>query len=104
MPQFVFVYRHPTGYTPSSDSAKAWMDWFEGMGDHLVDLGQPVIARTVLGNSNPGVTELGGYSVVQAEDLEEAASIAKGCPHLERGGGVEIGQLGEVPDVRGTRA
>jgi hypothetical protein len=24
-------------------------------------------------------------------------AIAKGCPHLDRNGGVEIGQLGEVP-------
>ena len=24
-------------------------------------------------------------------------AIAKGCPHLERGGGLEVGQLGEVP-------
>jgi hypothetical protein len=100
MPKFVFTYRHPAGYTPSSESAPAWMAWFEGMGDHLVDLGQPAVARTALGNCESGRTELGGYSIVQADDLEAAAAIAKGCPHLERGGGVEVGELGEVPTPR----
>jgi len=35
--------------------------------------------------------------VIHADDLEAATAIAKGCPHLERGGGVEVGQLGDVP-------
>jgi hypothetical protein len=29
-------------------------------------------------------------------------AIAKGCPHLDRNGGVEIGQLGEVPGSTAT--
>jgi YCII-related domain len=100
MPRFVFTYRHPAGYAPSADGAPAWMAWFEGMGEHLVDLGQPAVARTRLGNCESGRTELGGYSIVQADDLEAAAAIAKGCPHLEHGGGVEVGELGEVPTPR----
>jgi YCII-related domain len=103
MPKFVFSYRHPAGYIPSSDGAPAWMAWFEGMGDHLIDLGQPAIARTALGNCDSGRTELGGYSLVQADDLEAATAIAKGCPQLERGGGVEVGELGEVPDLGRSR-
>ncbi|HUJ66991.1 MAG TPA: hypothetical protein VLX59_15720 [Acidimicrobiales bacterium] len=98
MPKFVFTYRHPAGYTPSAESAPVWMAWFEGMGDHLVDLGQPAIARASLGNCDSSRTGLGGYSVIQAEDLEAAVAIAKGCPHLSGDGGVEVGELGEVPD------
>jgi hypothetical protein len=30
-------------------------------------------------------------------DLDAAVAIAKGCPHLDRNGGAEVGQLGEVP-------
>jgi YCII-related domain len=104
MPRFVFAYRHPEGYSPSPENASAWMAWFEGMGDHLVNLGQPAVACATLGNCDSGRTELGGYSVIEADDLDAATAIAKGCPHLGRGGGVEVGQLGEVPDLHLTGA
>jgi hypothetical protein len=33
---------------------------------------------------------LGGFIVVKAETLEDATTIAHGCPALEKGGTVEI--------------
>ena len=97
MPQYVLTYRNPTGYTPSAETRAAWIAWFDGIGDHLVEQGKPAVARASLGNCSPASTELGGYSVIEADDLAAAAAVAKGCPHLDRGGGVEVGQLGEVP-------
>jgi hypothetical protein len=97
MPNFVFSYRNPSGYTPSAESRAAWMSWFDSMGDHLVELGRPVFERTAIGNCSPADTELGGYSVIQAEDFDAALAIAKGCPYLDREGGVEIGLLAEIP-------
>jgi hypothetical protein len=97
MPNFVFSYRNPKGYTPSAESRAAWMAWFDGMGDHLVELGQPVFERTAVGNCSPSSTELGGYSVIQAEDFDAARAIAEGCPYLDGDGGVEIGLLAEIP-------
>jgi hypothetical protein len=97
MPNFVFSYRNPKGYVPSTESRAAWMSWFDGMGDHLVELGRPVFERTAIGDCSPTHTELGGYSVIQAEDFDAALAIAKGCPYLDRDGGVEIGLLAEIP-------
>jgi hypothetical protein len=77
------------------------------MGDHLVVLGQPAIAQDSIGNCRPDSTVLGGYSIIQADDLDAAVAVAKGCPVLDRDGGVEIGELGEVPDplpAGGTRS
>ncbi|MGO8959932.1 MAG: YciI family protein [Streptosporangiaceae bacterium] len=97
MPRYVLSYHSPTDYTPSAETRAAWTAWFDGMGDQLVDQGKPVIARVSLGNCDPDSTALGGYSVIQADDMEAAAAVAKGCPHLDRAGGVEVGQLGDVP-------
>ena len=33
---------------------------------------------------------VGGYIVIQAENLAHAAEISKGCPILEVGGSVEV--------------
>ncbi len=98
MATFVLTYRSPKGYVPGSspETMAAWQAWFEGMGDQLTDVGKPVIDRTSLGNCGLD-TQLGGYSLISADDLESATVLAKGCPHLTHGGGVEVGALGEVP-------
>ena len=99
MPEFVLTYRNPRGYAPTPETRGAWWAWFDGMGDRLVELGKPVVERTSMGNCATETTELGGYSIVRADDLDAALEIAKGCPHLDRGGGVEVGALAEIPDV-----
>jgi YCII-related domain len=98
MPLFVLAYRHPIGYTPTAESTAAWRAWFAGMGDQLADLGKPVVGgRAVLGDCGPGRTELSGYSLINVPDLDAAVAIAKECPLLDSSGGIEVGQLGEVP-------
>jgi hypothetical protein len=100
MAQFVLTYRGPKGYRPTPESTQAWLAWFDSFAEQLVDRGKPVVSRASVGNCGSDRTELGGYSIVSADDIEAALAIAKGCPHLDRDGGVEVGQLGEVPDPR----
>jgi hypothetical protein len=33
---------------------------------------------------------VGGFTLIQARDLEQAAELSKGCPILEVGGSVEV--------------
>jgi hypothetical protein len=99
MPTFVFTYRRATGYARTPQTLAAWNAWFGSMGEQLADQGKPVTAHTVLGNCSPDSTEPGGYSIVWADDLEAAAALAKGCPHLVHGGGVEVGELAEAPGI-----
>jgi hypothetical protein len=89
MSRFVLAYRPPVRYTPSLESRAAWMSWFEGMGDCLA-LGNPAVARTSLGDCSPQTTELSGFSLIEADDLEAATVIATGCPHLARGGALNL--------------
>ena len=98
MPTFVFAYRRTSGRTPAPtpESTAAWKTWFDAMGDDLVDLGKPAVGGVAVGNCGPG-TELGGYSVISAADLDAALAVATGCPQLDRNGGVEVAQLVEVP-------
>ena len=97
MATFVFAYRAPEGYVPGTPETRvAWTAWFETMGAQLVDIGKPVFESASLGSSGAG-TRLGGYSIITADDLESAVRLAKGCPHLQRGGGVDIGQLVDLP-------
>ena len=95
MTQFAFVYRLPEHYVPGNEqSVTAWTAWFAGIGPDLLDLGKPVIRAESVGETTHGV-RLAGFSVVQAPDLDTAIAIARGCPAIADGGGVEIGTLTE---------
>ena len=93
MTTFLFSYRMPKDYTPGRpEAAAAWTDWFEDVGGSLVDRGNPVFESNALGNCGTD-TALGGYSLVSAEDLDAAVALAKGCPALAEGAGVEVGVI-----------
>lgn len=93
MVTFLLSYRMPVDYRPGRPDAIAnWTAFFKGMGDHVVDRGQPVSETAELGNCGPG-TRPGGYSLISADDLEAAVTLARGCPALAEGAGLEVGML-----------
>lgn len=96
MAKFLFAYRMPKGYEPGQSGAmEVWSAWFEGLGGAVVDHGNPTFESTGLG-ATPTDTRLGGYSIIEADDLESATTLAKGCPAVSSGGGVEVGLITEV--------
>jgi hypothetical protein len=98
VPTFLFSYRVPKDYQPGAESGLAWEAWFESLGSCRIDTGHAVVATQTLGNLGDD-TRLGGYSMVTAEDIDAAAALAKRCPAVQFGGGVEIGA---VPDFKGN--
>jgi hypothetical protein len=98
MPNYIFTYHLPAGYVLGRDSGLTakWEGFFEAIGDSVVDPGLPVSDRTTLGEVG-AATQLGGYSVVEAVSLADATGLAKQCPSLLNGGGVQVGELAELP-------
>jgi hypothetical protein len=97
MAEFIFTYRTPADFTPGTpDGIAAWTAWFESIGSQVRDIGKPVFNRATVGASVGGAP-LGGYSLVSAENLDEALTLAKGCPIVAAGGGVEVGEVAGPP-------
>ena len=97
MPTFLLTYRAPKDYTAGGpDTMAAWGTYFTELGSRLVDPGNPVFARTTLGDCGTDLAPLGGYSIVTADDLEAAVDLARGCPILTVAGGVEVGVITEL--------
>ena len=109
MSEFVLLYR----FTPESRreamgsperaqaAMKKWRAWFEEMtgkgqlrspGQPLDDAGKVVRQRKTVTDGPYAETKdvVGGYSVIEAPDLDHAAQIASGCPIIEGGGSVEV--------------
>jgi hypothetical protein len=105
MSQFVYLYRGvESGRSPEKiqQSIQKWMAWMKQLSDqgHIKDPGQPLelTGRMVKGKQKT-VTDgpfaetkeiVGGYTVIEARDLEEAVELSKGCPIFDGEGAVEI--------------
>jgi hypothetical protein len=92
MATYLFTFRPPAGYAPSADAFGAWAGWQLELGARLKDRGNPGFAALSLGASVADTT-LGGYSLIRAGSLDAASALARGCPVLTAGGGVEICEL-----------
>ena len=102
MPDFIFAYhggKKPD--TPEAGAAmmKKWEDWMSGLGDSLINPGNPVgMSKTVSADGvadNGGPDPLSGFSIVRADTIEEAVKMAQASPHLE-GGRIEVAPLIEM--------
>jgi hypothetical protein len=109
MAKFLFVYRGGSDVhvkmTPEEmqQNMKKWEKWLgEGFqkgwlldaGDGLTGEGRVVHAKVVTDGPFMESKEIvGGFSIVQAETVDAAVQLAKGCPVLQSGGNVEVRPL-----------
>ncbi len=96
MPKFLLTFRGPQEYAElTGDSHAAWMKWFGEIQDSLVEMGDGVGPAVRVGDVD-GDQRIGGYTVIQAADIDAAAEMARTSPPVAAGYGVEIGQLLEI--------
>lgn len=110
MKEFMLLFRQPN-YDQSQVTkeemqqiVRKWKDWIEGIrqqdklvlhGPRLAPEGK-VLKPGGLVTDGPFVEireQLGGFILVKAESLEEATTLAHGCPALDLQGSVEIRPL-----------
>ncbi len=97
MANYVLVYKGG-GMAPTPAEQEAmmaeWGKWFGGLGQDLVDGGNPFSGQATAissdGTTGPATAGLTGYTIIKADGLEAAAQHAKGCPVLKSGGSVEV--------------
>ncbi len=103
MPNYLLAFHGGSTPTTADEQVKvmqAWNDWIEANDDAMVDIGNPVVGNVTLRSDGttggmPG-DPVTGYTIIEAEDLDEALVIARECPILASNGTVEIGELMDV--------
>ncbi|MCH8903260.1 MAG: hypothetical protein IIA45_05035 [Bacteroidetes bacterium] len=102
MKKYIVIYHAPAeamakfaDVTPEEreEGMKPWFEWKERLGDKLVDFGTPLMGGTKIspdGGSQMSTKDVTGYSIIQANDMEEAKSLMEGHPHLAWDGGCDI--------------
>ena len=96
MAKYVFSYRVPADYAPTAGTPAEWRAWFGSLGSALVDIGHAVTDYASLGEVGGSGSRMVAYSVVSADDLDSALALAKDCPVMRVGGGVEVGPVMEA--------
>jgi len=110
MKEFLLLFR--TDYDKvskaSPDQAEAmmkkWMDWLGGIaaqnkltskGNRLQSSGRIVKSDAIVTNGPyTDIKEsIGGYTIIKADNYDEAVEMAKGCPVLLAGGNVEVREI-----------
>jgi len=105
MSEFTFLFRGRDRSASPDQMQKTmqkWVAWFKELGakGHIKDPGHPLedTGRIVKGQQKTvhdgpyaeAKDVVGGYMVIEAQDLLQAVEISKGCPILEVGGSVEV--------------
>ena len=105
MSEFTYFFRgRETSASPEQmqKHMEKWVAWFKDLGakGQIKDPGNPLehTGKVVKGkqkivNDGPYAEAkdvVGGYMVIEANDLPHAVEISKGCPILDVGGSVEV--------------
>lgn len=98
MKKYVFVY-----YNGQADKSvtqeeimESWNMWFKELGSALVDGGNPFadsaksVSLSGVGDVEPGDSHSVGYTIVEANDIDAAVELAKGCPMHKHSSGRAI--------------
>lgn len=104
MSEFLYLYRggNSSG-TPEQmqQHMQKWVDWLKDLGQkgHLKDQGNPLDRTGKVVKGRKAISDgpyaeakdmIGGYTLVEAKDIAQAADLSVGCPIFDTGGFVEV--------------
>ena len=104
MAKYLLVYHGggmPEGEEAQAKVMAAWGTWFQNLGPALADGGNPTSQTKTIasdgsvsdgGGANPAT----GYSLIEADGLDAAVALAKGCPVLGGGASIEVAETFNV--------
>jgi hypothetical protein len=83
-----------------------YMNWLSSLGDSAVSPANPLKNTSTVNPdgsvSAGGTTSMSGFTIIEADSMDAALSIAKSCPFLEVGGSLEVSELMEMPGQKKT--
>jgi len=102
--QFIITYLggdQPSSPEEGKKHFAKYQEWLSSLGNSVVSPMNP-FKNTSTVNSDGSVTtgsttSISGYTIIEAESMEAALSIAKACPFLDINGSLEVSELVQMP-------
>jgi hypothetical protein len=108
MSKYMLVYTGgsmPQGEAEQKRVLKDWERWYKRVGKSVVDQGNPFtpMAKNISsdGRISDGSSDCkaSGYSLIQANSLDDAVAIAKDCPVLKDGAKITVYETFNAPGM-----
>jgi len=111
MKKFVLLYMSPVSAEDQMQKAnpeegkkgmEMWMQWFQKAGSAVVDHGSPLGMGTNVtkSGSSAAMSHVSGYSIVQAESMDEAKKMLENHPHfMMDGASIEVLEVMPMPGM-----
>ncbi len=81
-----FLLLHYGFETPTPEIMKAWGSWFESVADRTIENGGFSGGREISASGTKdlpwGMESITGYTIIEAESLDEAEKIARDNPYI----------------------
>ncbi len=100
MSQYIITYlggNQPSTPEEGQKHFAKYKEWLSSLGESAVSPANP-LKNTKTINPDGSVTDgsttsMSGYTIVEADSIEAALDMAKGCPFLDIGGSLEVSEL-----------
>ncbi|MGL1934030.1 MAG: YciI family protein [Fibrobacterales bacterium] len=104
MPQFCITYlggEQPSSPEEGKKHMTQYMEWIRSLGSSAISPANPFKGtQTVHPDKTvtPGsTTSMSGFTIIEAESMDAALTIAQACPFLETNGTLEVSELMQMP-------
>lgn len=104
MSQYVIVYlggEQPSSPEEGKQHFAKYMEWLATLGNAAVSPANPLNNTSTVNPdgsvTSGGTTTMSGFTIVEADSMESALSMAKVCPFLDIGGSLEVSELMQMP-------
>lgn len=104
MSQYLIVYlggEQPSSPEEGKRHFAKYKEWLSSLGDSAVSPANPLKDTSTVHPDGSvtagGSTSMSGYTIIEADSMETALSIARDCPFLDVGGSLEVSELIEMP-------
>jgi len=104
MSQYVIVYlggNQPSTPEEGKQHFARYKQWLSSLGESAVSPANPLKDTNTVNSdgsvTNGGASTISGYTIIEADSMEVALSIARACPFLDIGGSLEVSELVEMP-------
>ena len=104
MTQYIITYLggdKPASPEEGKQHMSKYRAWLSSLGDSAVSPANPLKNTSTVNSDGTvttgGTTSMSGFTIIEADSMEAALLIAKGCPFLDIGGSLEVSELIQMP-------
>ena len=104
MAQYIITYLggdKPSSPEEGKQHFAKYKEWLSSLGDSAVSPANPLKDTSTVNSDGTvttgSTTSMSGYTIVEADSMETALTIAKACPFLDIGGSLEVSELIQMP-------